>query len=306
MVFSEIRTKMLLLILTVLVGYFANKRNLIDKIFTARLSAFLLDVTVPAVLLSSGMSDNISFTPGKLFQLFFLAVAILLISGIISFFVPFILKAEPEEAGTYRVLTTFPNSIFMGYPMVSAFFGSSAIIYPAVFAIPFNIAIFAISPLLFGEKSRNKICLKDIFNKCTVFSLLAMVLILLPVQMPKLMKDLCSSIGSITSPLALIIIGSNLADMSLKESFQNLKLYAFSLIRLVVLPLTCFLLLKPFTSDPVILGCATIMAGLPSAATATLVASKYGGDELLSSQGVVMTTVFSVVTVPALMYLLFH
>ena len=304
--FPEIRMKMLLLILTVLVGFYANKRGFMDKEFSAKLSVFLLDLAVPAVLLSSGMSGDISIAPGKLFQLIFIAVIILVISGSISFFVPFILKAKPEEAGTYRVLTTFPNSIFMGYPMVSAFFGSSAILYPAVFAIPFNVAIFALSPVMFGLKSKEKIRVKDIFNKCTVFSILAMILILLPVQMPRIVKELCSSIGGITSPLALIIIGSNLADMSLKESFQNPKLYFFSVVRLIALPLVCYFLMKPFVADPVVLGCAMIMAGLPSAATATLVASKYGGNEFLSSQGVVMTTVFSVVTIPVLMFLLFQ
>lgn len=302
---SGIMLKMLLLVLTVMVGFVANKNELMDKEFSSRLSKFLLDVTVPAVLLSSGMSDDIHFAPDRLIRLFVLALIIFLISALVSFFVPAIIRASQNEVGAYRVLTTFPNSIFMGYPMVSAFFGSSAIIYPAIFAIPFNIALFAVGPIMFGAKPAKGVQLKDIFNKCTVFSIVAMVLLLLPFQMPQLIKDFCSSLGGVTSPLALVIIGSNLADMDLKRSFRNTKLYLFSAFRLIILPVICFFILKPFITDNVVLGSAIIMAGLPSAATATLVAAKYGGDEELSSQGVVMTTVFSVITIPIVMYLLF-
>ena len=303
---TEIIKKMLLLVLLVLVGFFANKKGMMDQKFSSRLSRFLLDIAVPAVLLSSGMSDDISFAPKEVLYLFLLALIIFAISGVISFFVPAIIKAKPDEAGTYRVLTAFPNSIFMGYPMVAAFFGSIAIIYPAIFAIPFNIALFSISPIMFGIRTEEKIGLKDIFNSCTIFSALAMVLILLPFQMPQLIKDFCGSLGGITSPLALVIIGSNLADISLKDSFRNPKMYLFSLFRLIILPIMSYFLLRPFVTDRVVLGCATIMAGLPSAATATLLAAKYGGGESLSSQGVVMTTVFSVITIPMLMLILFQ
>ena len=295
---------MALLMLTIAVGWFANRKGYINREFSSRLSKFLLDVTVPAVLLSAGMSGDISFTPAEAFRLVLTAAVIFLIVAVIAFAVPVITRAPKDEAGTYRVLATFSNTIFMGYPVVSAFFGSGAIIYPAIFAIPFNIALFCFGPAMMGGKTEET-GWKKIFNSGTVFSLLALVVILLPFEMPRLVSELCSSLGSATSPLALMIIGSNLADMPLKKIFAEPRMYLFALFRLIVEPVVCFFILRIFVQDTVVLGCAVIIAGLPSASTATLLAAKYGGHEELASQGVMMTTLLSTLTIPAVMLLLF-
>jgi len=303
---SGIIMKMVLLMLTVAVGYIANKKGAMNKEFSTKLSKFLLDVTVPAVLLSSGMSGEITFTPLAVLKLFLVAVGLFLILGAVAFLVPVILRVKPEEAGTYRVLSAFSNNIFMGYPVVTAFFGAGAVIYPAIYSIPFNVALFCAGPFMLGSGKKEKFQWKTCLNSGTVFSAAALLLILLPFEMPKLVKDLCSSVGSATSPLALIIIGSNLADMPMKETFSAKKLYLFSLFRLVIQPVVCFLLLRPIVHDPLALGCAVIMGGLPSASLATLLAAKYGGHEKLASQGVMMTTLLSALSIPTVMYFLFR
>lgn len=303
---SGIIMKMTLLMLTVGIGYAANKKGAMNKEFSSKLSKFLLDVTVPAVLLSSGMSGEITFTPLEVLKLFSVAVGLLLILGAMAFLVPVILRVKSEDAGTYRVLAAFSNNIFMGYPVVSAFFGTSAVIYPAVYAIPFNVALFCVGPFMLGSGKTEKFRWRSCLNSGTVFSIVALLLILFPFEMPKLVKDLCSSVGSATSPLALMVIGSNLADMAWKDIFRAKRMYLFSLFRLVIQPVVCFFVLRPFVHDPTALGSAVIMGGLPSASMATLLAAKYGGHEKLASQGVMMTTLLSSVTIPTVMYFLFR
>jgi len=304
--FSDILMKMLLLMLTIGVGYGANKKGAMNKEFSSKLSKFLLDVTVPAVLLSAGMSGDISFTPAEVLKLFGIAALLFVVMGAISFAVPLIIRAKPDEAGTYRVLSTFSNNIFMGYPVVSAFFGASAVIYPAIYSIPFNVALFTFGPMMLGSGKKEKFNWKQCLNSGTIFSILALVLILVPFEMPKTVKDLCSSLGSATSPLALMIIGSNLADMPLKEIFAEKKMYLFSFFRLIVQPIVTFFVLGLVIPDRIALGCAVIIAGLPSASMATLLSAKYGGHEELASRGVMMTTLLSAVTIPAVMFLLFR
>lgn len=302
---SGIILKMLLLMLTIAIGYAANKMGYMDKDFSSKLAKFLLDVTVPAVLLSAGMSGDINFTPVEALKLVLIAVAIFIITAAVAFAVPALIHAQEDEKGTYRVLAAFSNTIFMGYPVAAAFYGSSAIIYPAIFAIPFNIAIFCVGPAMLGGKTESD-GWKKILNTGTIFSVLALIIIVLPFEMPTVVRDLCSSVGSATSPLALMIIGSDLAEMPLKKIFATPRMYIFSVFRLVVQPVVCFLILSLFVKDPVVLGCAIIIAGLPSASTATLLAAKYGGHEELASQGVMLTTLLSVVTIPAVMYILFR
>lgn len=302
---SGIIMKMLLLMLTLAVGYVANKKGAMNGEFSSKLSKFLLDVTVPAVLLSSGMSGEIDFAPTEILRLFLVALALFVVVGAVAFIVPMVLRIKPDERGTYRVLLTFSNNIFMGYPAVTAFFGASAVIYPAIYSIPFNVALFCLGPMMLGAGSE-KFEWKKCLNSGTIFSLAAVVLILIPFEMPSIVKDLCSSIGSATSPLALMIIGSNLADMPLKDIFGQKKMYILSLFRLVVQPIVCYFVIRLVVTDAVALGCAVIVAGLPSASMANLLAAKYGGQEMLASHGVMMTTLLSSVTIPLVMYFIFR
>lgn len=301
---SAIIQKMFLLLLTIAIGYIANKRKAMDADFTSRLSRFLLNVTVPCALLSSGMSGDIVFSPLELLRLFLIAAALFLLMFAFAYAVPFLIRAERSETGTYRFLTAFVNTIFMGYPVATAFFGSSAVIYIAVLSLPFNIAVFSAGPIMLTGKAGKEFSLKSLLNGGTVSSVAAMLLILFRIQVPPVISELCSSVGSATTPIALIVIGSNLAEMPLREIFGSGKMYLFSLFRLILIPFAVWFLFRNILSDPVVLGCTVILGGLPSASMATLVSAKYGGNEKLASQGVMLTTLLSAVTIPAVMYLL--
>lgn len=301
---SAILQKMLLLMLMIAIGYIANKCGAMDADFTSRLSKFLLNVTVPAALLSAGMSGEVAFSPIQLLKLFLISAALFAVEFGVGYVVPLISRAKGSEIGTYRFLTAFPNTIFMGYPVATAFFGSSALIYIAMLSMPFNIAVFSIGPAMLTGKVMKEFSWKSIINGGTVSAVVAMLLILFRVKVPPVVSELCSSLGSATTPLALIVIGSNLAGMPLREIFGTGKMYIFSAFRLIVLPFLVWFIFRGLISDPVVLGCAIILGGLPSASMATLVSSKYGGNEKLASQGVMLTTLLSAVTIPIVMYVL--
>lgn len=301
---SAIIQKMLLLLLMIAVGYIANRCRAMDADFTTKLSKFLLNVTVPGALLSSGMSGEIRFTASELLQLFLIAAGLFALMFAFAYAVPFVIRAERSEVGTYRFLTAFVNTIFMGYPVATAFFGSSAVIYIAVLSLPFNIAVFSAGPLMLSGKSGEKFSWKFLLNGGIISSVAALLLILFRVRVPGVISELCSSIGSATTPIALIVIGSNLAEMPLRDIFGSGRMYFFSLFRLIVIPFAVWLVFRNFIADPVILGCTVILGGLPSASMATLVSAKYGGNEHLASQGVMLTTLLSAFTVPIVMYIL--
>ena len=301
---TAILQKMLLLLMTIAIGFIANKCGAMDAPFTSKLSKFLLNVTVPGALLSSGMSGDISFTPVQLLRLFLIAAALFLLMFAFAYAVPLAVRADPDEIGTYRFLTAFVNTIFMGYPVATAFFGSSAVIYIALLSLPFNIAVFSVGPMMLSGQSGKDFSWKSLLNGGTVSSVAALLLILFNIRVPAVISELCSSVGSATTPIALIVIGSNLAEMPMRDIFGSGRMYLFSVFRLVVIPFAVWFVFRSFIADPVILGCTIILGGLPSASMATLVSAKYGGNERLASQGVMLTTLLSAFTIPVVMYLL--
>lgn len=301
---SSVLQKMLLLMLMIAIGYAANKFKAMDAEFTSHLSRFLLNVTVPASLLSSGMNGNIVFSVQELLKLFLISIALFLLLLSFGYLVPVIIRSGSAESGTYRFLTTFVNTIFMGYPVATAFFGSDSLIYIAVLSLPFNIMVFSIGPAMLTGKAGKDFSWSSFLNGGTVSSIAAMLLILFRLRVPSVISELCSTVGSATTPIALIVIGSNLACMPFREIFGTKRMYLFSVFRLIIIPFTVWFLFRSFISDPVVLGCTIILGGLPSASMATLVSAKYGGNERLASQGVMMTTLLSAFTIPVVMYLL--
>ena len=301
---SGIISKMLLLMLTIGIGFIANKCGAMNGEFSSRLSKFLLNVTVPGALLSAGVNGDIALSPAELLKLFALAAGLFVLLLAVAYAVPPVIRAKADEKGTYRFLMAFSNTIFMGYPVATAFFGASSVFYIAVLSLPLNIAVFTIGPKMITDGKSGSMNWKSLLSPATIAAVLSLLIIAFGIKAPPVIGELCSSVGAATSPIALMIIGSNLADTPFREIFGDRRMYLFSIFRLIVQPVICHFIFGIFVSDPVLLGCMTILAGLPSASMATLVSAQYGGNEKLASRGVMMSTLLSVVTIPLVMYLL--
>ena len=91
-------------------------------------------------------------------------------------------------------------------------------------------------------------------NPGTVSAVAAILLYLLEVQLPSLILQPVASIGSTTTPLAMLVIGSSLARQPLREVLQEKSLLPFTLLRLLVLPAAVLLVCRWFLHDPMLLG----------------------------------------------------
>ena len=124
-------------------------------------------------------------------------------------------------------------------------------------------------------------------------------------KLPDLLASMCSFIGQTTSPLIMLITGSALALMPLRTVFTNWRLYAMYAIKLVILPVLAYVLLRGIVTDSMLLGVIVTVLCIPSATNATNIAYLYGGNHELASSGVMLSTLLSMVTMPVLMQLLF-
>lgn len=135
-------------------------------------------------------------------------------------------------------------------------------------------------------------------------TLLALLIFLVNIPMPGVVKELIGTMSAATMPLSMIVIGSSLGRVSLLEVFKEKSLYFMSLVRLVITPLLTMPLLKLVTTDPILLGAMLIIAGCPSAVLVTVLAIQYGLDAEFTSKGILLDTVLSMITLPALVYFL--
>ena len=314
--FINVFQKMIELFLVILVGYYACKKKILDKEARLKLTNIVLNITLPAMILSSVMTQDSLPDVGEILQLLLVAAASYVLLFFSAFLFPRILRVPVSKRGVYQFMLSFGNVGFIGFPVTQAIFGDSAIFYTSVFNLPFNILVYSVG-VGFIQKSASEgakaeriekkagFSAKTFFSPCMIASYVSLLMALCHVRVPQLIGNTCTMLGNITTPAALLIIGSSLAEMKFQEMFGNVRVYLFTIIRLLIIPLITYGIFSPFLSNQLVLGITVIISAMPVATNGTMLCLQYHGDEKLMVQGTFLTTLGSIFTIP-LLSLLFH
>ena len=117
-----------------------------------------------------------------------------------------------------------------------------------------------------------------------------------------IIADFLEITGSLTTPGAMLVIGSTLAMVPLKTIFKEWQIIPVTLLKLIIIPLLTWLILRHIIDDQLMLGVLVILAGMPTAAMASMLAIEYDGNEQIASAGVFVTTLLCGASVPLLIY----
>ena len=140
-------------------------------------------------------------------------------------------------------------------------------------------------------------------NKSIWAVVIGCIIFLGQIQIPTALNSGIKNLGGVTTPLSMIIIGSMLCKSNIKEILKDSSLYFVSLLRLIIIPLIIFIVLKPFNLDKMIVAVPTLIMAMPGAAICPVIANDNHGDGVLASKCVFMTNILSVITIPIFMNL---
>lgn len=292
---------MIVLFLIMLVGFIAYKKDYMNDNASKKLSSIVVNIANPALILSSILSMDNTITGKDLMITVVIAAALFGGLLLISVFVPVIFRVDRQSYGAYRVMTVFSNIGFMGFPIISSVFGSSALLYATLFLIPYNVLIYTYGIHTMkmnrsGEKE--KLNLGQILNIGVLACILAIILFAFQVKLPDFLASGITMLSNLTAPLSMMVIGASMAVIDFKSLLSDYKLLLFSLFKLLLLPILGTLLVKQFVSNEVICGVTMVMLATPVGSMTAMLAQEYDGDYELASKGVMLTTLLSVVTIP--------
>ena len=298
--------QMLVLFIIMMIGFIAYKKNIITDETSKKLSAIVVNISNPALILSS-VTGNATVTGAELVETMFVAIGMYVFLIAVAALVPVIIKAPAKDRGTYRVMTIFGNVGFMGFPIISSLYGGGALLYASLFLLPYNILIYTYGVWEMckssGEcsgavKKSGRESIEQIFNIGVIFCIIAVVVYALGIKFPAWVNTTVSMLSSTTAPLSMMVIGASFATMNFKKVFLNVRTWVFSALRLLVIPVLGTFLVSLVTDNPSIIGVTMVMLGVPVGSMTAMLAQEYGGDYALSSETVAMTTLLSVVTFP--------
>lgn len=295
--------QMLVLFIMMLVGVYCRKKGIFNDEANKRISSLVVNVANPALILSSSINQEAVIEGMEFVKTFILAWGMFGVLMVIAFFIPKILKADMKEYGTYRTMTIFSNIGFMGFPVIDALYGSEALLYATMFLIPFNVLIYTygISVMKIHTSEDTPATgfqLRKILNVGVISCVVALVIYLTKLPMPEVVENAVDSISSLTAPLSMMVIGDSLTKINLKKLFCNGRMLVFSAIKLLLIPIVGVSLIKLLGLNPLLTGVCMIMLATPVGSMNAMLAQEYGGDYELASQGVTITTLLAVVTMP--------
>ena len=198
--------QMIIMFLLMSVGFVGSKIGMITEETSKRLSAIVVNIANPAMILVSGISDE-RMEGRELLSLTVVILAIYAVLMLLAYLLPVLLRVDPKSRGVYQAMTVFSNIGFMGYPIIAALYGSSAILYGALYSIPFNILIytFGVSALRKKEngEEKKKLSLKEVLNIGVITSIISLILYLWQIRVPGFLTDTLSYLGNLTAPLSM-------------------------------------------------------------------------------------------------------
>ncbi len=296
--FTTMLNSMIMLSIVMALGFYLQKKDILTDHVRAKLTYILLNVSMPMTFFMSLQIDN---TP----ELLQSAKIIILLSICMHFFFLLLgyvfarlLKAKKDEAGIIIFSLTFKNLTYIGLPILTAlYFDMQPAFYVTLFCIPFNILSFSLGPVLLSKDSDVKIKLTDFTTNINFSIIVGIVFFLFGIKVPSPVGDAFNTIANLTIPVSLLLTGALLTKTKFRTVFKDSKVIIVSILNLIILPISFFLILKPITLDPFLVEFSTVMSLLPSASLTLILTDRYNGNIDFAGKLVLTTTIFSLFTV---------
>lgn len=295
--------QMLVLFVVACVGFFCAKRGIIDTDVRGKLSRLLTEITLPCMLVASvGDADPANAGAG-IGLTFGLAIAQGFLLYASAWVCNVVLRTPKADRPLYYFMSLATNTGFIGLPVVAAIYGSDAVIFVSVFIMVLSVFTFSlgfatIAPRVPGEKF--KMPWDKMLNPPLIGSVITVVLFLSPIRLPGVIQDSLSTLGSVTSPLAMMIVGAIVSEMPWAEIFGDWRLYGYALIRMLIIPAALYLVLEPIVQNPLLMGVFCVLFAMPVGSMTSMFALQLGANDRLAARGTVLTSILSFVLTPLL------
>lgn len=290
---------MLKLFFLLVLGFVLFKCHIFDEYTNKKISALIVNVASPMLIISSiagveGSNKSIVFLMIGAGILMYIGFIIL--GKIINRIFPFPKKDWP----VYECMVVFANTGFMGYPVLLDVFGQEAVFYASLIHMAFNFFVYtyAIMCLTKGDDSELKLNFKQLLTPGIILIFVGIFIYLFDIQLPSVLMDTINSVGSLTAPLSMMMIGSSLAVYPIKDSFTDWRSYVFAFVRLMIVPFVTMIMCRLLHIDAYYANITIITNAMPVGSMVLMLATQYNANVKIVTRNIVVSTLLSVITIP--------
>lgn len=297
----------------ILPGYILTKLNILQEPHTSGMSTIITYVTYPCLVISAMQMEFSWEILNNCKYVVLIFIGVVLAAMVISKILTSLIRMPASQSGIMAFMMVFGNTGFLGLPVLDALFGKEAVFYGALADSSFDLLMFTIGITLIRQSAKGEErmgvaeTLKGLINPCFVGVLIGLAMYACRIMLPDIIGGPVESIGAVTSPLAMMVVGSHLARIKLADMFTSWQPYLVCLLKLLVAPAIALVLVKLIIGGDTLFGTVIVMeAAMPCAMLSVILSDRYGADVKLATKGVMLTTIMCLVTIPIVAISLQH
>ncbi|MBQ3077482.1 MAG: AEC family transporter [Clostridia bacterium] len=295
-------TQMLILFGTMLVGYLALRTGFLPASLKDALPEYVTRLAMPAAILASILKVDRALLASSGIVVA-ACLAGLVVNLLLGRLTAAAFRLKGDRVNTHLMCNMFSNTTFLGLPLLTALVPEGVFCIP-IYSLTCNVVLYTVGVGLYTARDRAPAksggagLVKRLLNPVTATTLLGLALVLLNIRLPDLVLRIVDSIGSTSSPLSMIYIGAILTDMDIAAALRRTSILLSSPLRLVLMPLAAFLVLRAAGVSPLVTETLTILFALPCQVSISMLARTGGSDYVYVTEYVLLSTLLSILTIP--------
>lgn len=318
-----ITNQIIILTLLGLTGFAAGKTRFLPDNSHKYISALILKITMPFLIFTT--MSNYTFTRETLtngLYIFILGVIFILIAGLFALGQCKILRIKEKTKNIYIAQSMFGNVIFMAYPLLKAMYGDIGIVYAIFFNIANDAILWTLGIYLFNKHNtkNSRDNLLHLINPNTLAFLGGIAMIFLKFQFKiektyvfkkiwSVFYEAFNGLGHTTIYLSMVFIGLILSGIKItdfNDIASKLKYFVLSLFKLLIVPFAAILFfnLVKGVFNPFVVRIVVLQLAMPASTIVSALALQYDSDYNAATEGIFVSTILSIITLPLIVYLL--
>jgi predicted permease len=299
----------LVLLVFMLLGFITNQFKLVHSSFLESLTNFVFKIIFPALIINSmQMKDSAGDIKNAVIMII-ISTAVLIGTFILGSIMNTLTRCKGDKGRVLRHGLIFPNFTFLAFPVMEALYGQIGLFYISFFVIPVRISYYMFSGFLVkgfdaleDKEERRKYIAENVKKAFLTPAVLAVPVGLLiyffSIPLPFFISKSISMLAGAAAPLGMLISGLALNLEGFKEAFKDKKILMASVFKLIIVPLSAFLILSMMDLDPMVKKISILYCALPTASSAVVFAIQYKSDLNTCVRSILASNVYSVLTLP--------
>lgn len=294
---GQIFTMFIIIMLSIL----CYKAGFVDDNGNKTLSNILMYLVNPCIIFESYQKEFDERLVRGLIISFGLAVAAHLI-GILA--AQLFIRGKNTDIINERMAVIYSNCSFLAIPLVNRIYGLEGVFYLTAYITVFNVFIWTHGVIFMGGRESRSEAVKALYSPAIVSVLVGLVLYFAQIRLPGLILEPISSISKMNTPIAMIIAGICIAQTDIRKTLFKWRIYLVCFLKLLVVPCILILIVKPLLGSGMVSGVSVIAAASPVATMCMIFAVRYDKDSRYASELFAVSTLLSMLTIPAVLFLL--